>query len=139
MDMTSKAFAHPKPEPRKRTKGRQRRNVAKHVRGVRGKAFAATAERCVVCDWMAESLHELRPASVVGDRVLATTVENSVPVCGSGTTKCHGLLQRHIVRAVDIKNMRRFLVDVRDADTPGVRDLFVRIAQRRLATLLECT
>jgi len=46
----------------------------------------ARDERCVLCGRAAESLHERVPRSRGGprDRI------NAVPLCGSGTTGCHG-------------------------------------------------
>lgn len=120
--------ACPKPEPRQRTKARKDRQTAAHVRQVRAVVFHEHANRCVVCGWPADSLHEIRPSSVVGSRVIATTVDNSVPVCGSGTTKCHGLLQQHLVRAMEVKGQRRFVVSLSALNHPEVKELAARIA-----------
>lgn len=46
---------------------------------------------CRVCGKRAESVHELRFRSLGGK----VSLDNSIAVCGSGTTKCHGKLQRN--------------------------------------------
>lgn len=120
-----------KPEPRKRTKGRQERQTQAHVKMVRGQVFADHDDRCVVCHAQAESMHELIPASVAGSRLLATTGDNSVPVCGSGTTRCHGLLQQHIVRPLQGKSAIHFVLDIAYATHPEVADLLQRVAATR--------
>lgn len=121
-----------KPEPRKKSKGRQERLTQVHVKMVRGQVFTDHDDRCVVCHGRAESMHELIPASVVGDRILATTVDNSVPVCGSGTTGCHGLLQSHVVRPIGGKsNAIQFVIDVEQSTHPEVRALLDRHAEWR--------
>lgn len=127
----------PKPEARVRTKGRERRAVLTHVKAVRVQAFEDGGHACVVCGWRAESLHEDEAASVVGDRVKATYAENSWPVCGSGTTGCHGLLQGHLIWSVDIKGERRFMVEIRAVTHPEIKELWRRVAmaqQREGAT-----
>jgi hypothetical protein len=122
----------PKPEPRKKLSARKDREKDAHVGRVRKQVFAAHDDLCVVCHWPAESMHEITPASVVGDRVKATTVDNSVPVCGSGTTGCHGLLQQHIVRPMDTDRFNlRFVVDVESSTHPEVRALMDRYAEWR--------
>jgi hypothetical protein len=121
----------PKPEPRKKLSGRKDRSTGAHVSAVRRRC-SRTTMICVVCHWPAESMHEITPASVVGDRVKATTVDNSVPVCGSGTTGCHGLLQQHIVRPMDTDRFNlRFVVDVESSTHPEVRALMDRYAEWR--------
>jgi hypothetical protein len=76
-----------------------------HVTGVRGQLFPKDhAPRCACClGRRAESMHEIRSAGAVGSRVKAVSLDNSIPVCGSGTTKCHGYLQHHriLVRVLD--------------------------------------
>jgi 5-methylcytosine-specific restriction endonuclease McrA len=44
---------------------------------------------CRVCGYRATSLHHLVPRSLGGDDV----EQNLVPLCGSGTTGCHGLVE----------------------------------------------
>jgi hypothetical protein len=41
-----------------------------------------------------ESMHEIEPRSIGG----AVSTENSIGVCGSGTTGCHGALQANRIR-----------------------------------------
>jgi hypothetical protein len=68
-----------------------------HVGTVRAKVFdGGAATRCACClSRLAQSMHEDKPRSTFGGNVFkAVTVENSIPVCGSGTTGCHGFLQK---------------------------------------------
>lgn len=44
---------------------------------------------CRVCERQAESLHHLLPRSQGGDDVAV----NLIPLCGSGTTGCHGAIE----------------------------------------------
>lgn len=47
---------------------------------------------CACCEWReAQSTHEIKFRSLGGQ----VTEENTIPVCGSGTTGCHGHLQEH--------------------------------------------
>jgi hypothetical protein len=69
-----------------------------HVGTVRAKVMGGedTLQRCACCLGRgAQSMHEDKPRSTFGGNVFkAVTVENSIPVCGSGTTGCHGFLQK---------------------------------------------
>lgn len=47
--------------------------------------------KCRVCGKPCQSVHEMRPVSIGGEVAL----KNCIAVCGSGTTGCHGKLQRH--------------------------------------------
>lgn len=51
--------------------------------------------RCLLCPEQAWTLHHLVPRSLGGDDVR----ENLVPLCGSGTTGCHGLIEANNVTA----------------------------------------
>jgi hypothetical protein len=83
--------AIPKPEPRKRTKGRKLRAKQKNTREVRPYVFARERNLCRVTRFLpAESMHELRPKSL-GGRV---SRRNSVAVEGDGVRGVHGFLQR---------------------------------------------
>lgn len=95
---------------REREKLRARREM---VALVRPAVFAAAGGVCACCcRRRAESMHEKRARSVGG----VVSTENSIAVCGSGTTKCHGFMQRHeIVEAA-----------------PGVFTATTRAAQRWL-------
>lgn len=85
-----------KPEPRKRTKARKLRVHRGNVTEVRAYVFARERNLCRCCRFRsAESMHELRPKSLRG-RVSKT---NSVALCGSGTTGCHGFCQTHAIQA----------------------------------------
>lgn len=59
---------------------------------VRTYVFDREHNGCRVCRRrFAESMHELVPRSLGGK----VSKRNSIAVCGSGTTGCHGFLQRH--------------------------------------------
>lgn len=50
------------------------------------------AEReCRICGQPASNMHHLYPRSQGGDDV----ADNLIPLCGSGTTGCHGLIEAH--------------------------------------------
>ena len=86
--------AAPKPEPHKRTKARRDRDDTKRIKAVRVAVFDRDDGRCRCCRIrVADSMHEIRPRSL-GGRVC---LENSIALCGSGTTGCHGLCQSHRV------------------------------------------
>lgn len=89
--------AIPKPEPRKRTKGREKRVKAKTTGEVRQYVFARERNLCRCCRIRpAESMHEIRFRSL-GGKVSRT---NSIAVCGSGTTGYHGYMQSHQIAVV---------------------------------------
>ncbi len=82
--------ALPKGEPRKRRKGREKRQKVKSVHEVRAYVEARERGVCRICRARrGESMHELRFRSLGGK----VSRRNSVWVCGSGTTGCHGLAQ----------------------------------------------
>lgn len=82
----------PKPEPLARKRGRDRRVYADFVAKVRTFVFGRERGVCRCCrSRPAESMHELRPRSLGGK----VSKYNSVAVCGSGTTGCHGYLQTY--------------------------------------------
>lgn len=84
--------AAPKPEPRARTKARAKRVELKATRGIHDYVFGREKDICRICrSRTAESMHELRFRSLGGKR----SKRNSVAVCGSGTTGCHGFAQRN--------------------------------------------
>lgn len=79
-----------KPEPRERTKARRERVERDRNAEIRSYVFDREQNFCRCCGVRrAESMHEIRFRSL-GGRVSKT---NSIAVCGSGTTKCHGYLQ----------------------------------------------
>lgn len=92
--MRDPRFLLPKPEPRQRTKGRRERLARAETRAVREYVFMRERNICRCCRVRpAESMHEMifrsqgkagRPSRI-----------NSIAVCGSGTTRCHGFLQAH--------------------------------------------
>lgn len=76
----------------KQLKGRKDRQQQKATKDVRTYVFGRERDICRCCRWRpAESLHELRFRSLGGKR----SKRNSIAVCGSGTTGCHGHLQAH--------------------------------------------
>lgn len=84
----------PKPESRKKLKLARRAVYADHVAKSRAYVFGRERGVCRCCrSRTAESMHELRPRSI-GGRV---SRRNSVAVCGSGTTGCHGYLQSRAI------------------------------------------
>jgi hypothetical protein len=85
-------MTYPKPEPRKKTKARKKRAKAKNTKSIRAAVFNRDGYVCRCCDRrQAESMHEIVPRSLGGK----VSMENSIAVCGSGTTGCHGKLQQH--------------------------------------------
>jgi hypothetical protein len=90
------ALAISKGEPRKRTKARRERQQRKITKDVRAYVFVRENYTCRCCHLRpAESMHEIKPRSLRGD----ISKKNSIAVCGSGTTGCHGFLQSHRVLA----------------------------------------
>lgn len=88
----ARAGGIPKPEPRKRTKRRAKREKADRITEMRLYVFARERNLCRCCRLRpAESMHEIRPRSL-GGKVSKT---NSIALCGSGTTGCHGFCQTH--------------------------------------------
>lgn len=78
-------------QPRKR----RRRTRAQKGVAVRTYCFARDCGICRCCRVReAESLHEIRPRSLGGK----VTRQNSIALCGSGTTGCHGYCQSYRVR-----------------------------------------
>lgn len=92
MDMSDARLAYPKPEARVKTKARQEKIRVTSVKDVRQYVFARERNLCRCCRIRpAESMHEIRPRSVGGK----VSRKNSVALCGSGTTGCHGHAQGH--------------------------------------------
>lgn len=88
------SVACPKPEPQKRIKARRKRVQQKVTAAVRAYIFEREQYRCRCCVVRAaESMHEIHPRSLGG----VVSPENSVALCGSGTTGCHGLIQAHLI------------------------------------------
>ena len=78
-------------EPRQTKKARKAA-----VAVVRPQIFEESGGYCICCGLrFAQSMHEVKPKSKGG----WVSVENSIPVCGSGTTGCHGMLQRNEITA----------------------------------------
>lgn len=116
MDMSDTRLAYPKPEPRKRVMARAKRTHAEFVSEIRTYVFGRERGICRCCRVRrAESMHELRPKSL-GGRV---SRRNSIAVCGSGTTGCHGHLQQHQV--------------VYGAGQSGAEDVLIFTAMTQLA------
>jgi hypothetical protein len=90
-------IAVPKPEPIQRTKGRRKRLKLATSHDVHDYVFDREGDICRCCHLRpAESMHEIRPRSLRG----MVSRFNSIAVCGSGTTKCHGMLQAHQITVV---------------------------------------
>ncbi len=75
------AGSDPKPERRVRASQSDWSDIHQHFNGA----------WCVSCGRPYESLHHILPRSQGGDDL----VVNLAPLCGSGTTGCHGLLETH--------------------------------------------
>lgn len=58
-------------------------------------------------------MHEDRPKSLFGNRNEAISLENSLAVCGSGTTGCHGHLQAKRIKVTRDESGRRIYTPVR--------------------------
>jgi hypothetical protein len=102
---------------RKRDKKKAHREA---VQTVRPAIFAASGGICVCCGVRrAESMHEEVPRSLGGK----VSLDNSIPVCGSGTTKCHGFLQRNAIKVTRDDEGRRVF-------TPTTRAAIAWMAQR---------
>lgn len=83
--------------------------------------------RCRVCGARATSVHELRFCSIGGQVALS----NSIATCGSGTSRCHGQLQRNELIPIGHPNgVLRFLDNQRGRKTMA----FVRQLRRRRKT-----
>lgn len=94
MDMSIPGLAFGKPEARVKTKARAEKIRVTSVKDVRQYVFARERNLCRCCRIRpAESMHEIRPRSLGGK----VSRKNSVALCGSGTTGCHGFAQRHQV------------------------------------------
>lgn len=88
----------PKHEPRAKVKRRAEREHADVVAEIRCYVFGRERDVCRICRIRrAESMHELVPRSLGGK----VSKRNSIAVCGSGTTKCHGWIQGHQIRWSD--------------------------------------
>ena len=89
--------AKPDPKPRKRYRATKQEWADMHL------AFKGSP--CRVCGEPFQSLHHALPKSLGGDDVLV----NLAPLCGAGTTGCHGLIEaRH---AATRAALRRNLTD----------------------------
>lgn len=81
-----------KPEPRKKSKARQKRHKLANTHAVHDYVFGREREICRICRWRsAGSMHELRFRSLGGK----VSRKNSVAACGTGVTGCHGLAQKN--------------------------------------------
>jgi hypothetical protein len=84
--------AFKKHTPTRDVKAKAKRDQAPQTKDVRSYVFARERNVCRCCRCRpAESMHELRPRSLRG----TVSRKNSIAVCGSGTTGCHGYLQQH--------------------------------------------
>jgi hypothetical protein len=112
----------PKPEKRSTTRGRRKRALGKHVKATRGQVFGRQlfsdeSKPCLCCQRRrAESMHEVESAGAVGSRRKATSVTNSIPVCGDGVRGCHGRLQRYEIRARHYDGAWLFVPQTQEAE-----------------------
>jgi hypothetical protein len=137
------ASFHPQPKPEKmdRVKGRKDRAVAKHVHRIHEQVFDRDNSTCRVCGNRGESMHELIFTSLIGDRIQATTLENCLTCCGSGTTGCHGLLQRNILIPLrwDANRPLVFIFHETYAEYAEIKALRARYVQGRGDTVRRMT
>lgn len=88
---------------------KRRRDAAEvaETKRVRPLVMAREEGECRVCRDLygrrraAQSMHEIVPRSIVDPatgQLGIRSLENSIAVCGSGTTGCHGALQAHRIR-----------------------------------------
>lgn len=104
-NQTRRAVAKDAEPTRKQVKAKRERGESKAVKAVRLAVFERERNMCRCCGHRkADSMHEIRPRSLGGK----VSLENSIAVCGSGTTGCHGHLQGHRIRVVG-KNAKRTL------------------------------
>jgi hypothetical protein len=90
-----------KPEPPVKAKRRDERENQDRTAKIRAYVFGRERNICRICRCRpAESMHELKPRSIGGKVSRA----NSVAVCGSGTTGCHGFAQSHQVIVAENAN-----------------------------------
>lgn len=104
---------------------RKVKSVAERIRiaAVRLAVFDREGGRCRCCvTRAAESLHELKPRSLGGD----VSTANSIALCGSGTTGCHGYLTRHEIAVSDLLELESPISALRplrfSPKTPAARD-----------------
>jgi len=86
------SIAFPKPASRKSVKRKAASAYADNVAKIRAYVCGRELGLCRCCRFrLAESMHEIRPRSLGGK----VSRRNSIAVCGSGTSGCHGFLQAH--------------------------------------------
>lgn len=98
--------ACPKPArgSRKRAKKKRKRAESKATKAIRAEVFERDHHMCRCCGTRpAQSMHEIVPRSLGGK----VSLDNSIALCGSGTTGCHGYCQSY-----------RIWIDGRDAMKP---------------------
>lgn len=99
----------PKPKRGSHKRPRRQRRLAKSRNKKRVRATLFPEDqivRCACCRFRrAQTMHEIKPESVGG----VASAENSIPVCGTGTTGCHGYLQQNAIRVEQIGDHRHFV------------------------------
>lgn len=92
-------FAFPKGRTQREARETKREQARDRTEAVRRHVMGRERGECRCCREFfdrlrpAQSMHEIRFRSLGG----LPSPENSIAVCGSGTTGCHGLLQRHAI------------------------------------------
>lgn len=82
---------------RKQRKAKQKRERSQFIKAVRAEVMERDGYICRCCGWRAaDSMHEIVPRSLGGK----VSLENSIALCGSGTTGCHGFIQQHKIDMV---------------------------------------
>ena len=105
--MSGLLLPKPKPGHFKRVKAARKRKRRVQTDIVRPAIFDKAHNVCVCCRRRpAQSMHEVKPKSLGGQ----VSMDNSIPVCGSGTTGCHGYLQQNKIVVSTATDGRRTFV-----------------------------
>lgn len=85
-----------KPGARALVVKQQRTRIASTHKAIKRAVQERDHHTCRVCGKPSQSVHEIHSRGAGGD----VSLENSVAVCGSGTTGCHGKLQRYEITVI---------------------------------------
>ena len=73
--------------------------VARDKSSVRGIVFNRAEGMCEKCGGRGQSIHHRKPRGAGGTKI-ADVASNLLLLCGSGTTGCHGWVERNRVQAL---------------------------------------
>ena len=100
----------PKPSSKLLARARCARRALALSKVVKRAVMERDKKTCRVCGKRADSVHEMRFRSLGG----TVSLGNSFAVCGTGTTRCHGKLQRNALIPVgSLNGLLRFLDNAR--------------------------